>query len=86
MFWNCCALENLDLSGFTFRADGECYYEYMFGYVGANSCDWGAEEPKAVVYVKSQADIDLLKELGLGEEYLWLNYATLQVKPSQSAE
>ena len=81
MFWNCCALENLDLSGFTFKADGECYYEYMFGYVGANSCNWGEEEPKAVVYVKSQEDIDLLTELGLGEEYLWLDYATLQVKP-----
>ena len=85
MFNECSSLTSLDLSGFTFRSDGECNYEYMFCYVGANSCDWGAEEPKAVVYVKSQEDIDLLKELGLND-YLWLDYATLQVKPSQSAE
>ena len=85
MFWQCCALENLDLSGFAFRSDGECNYENMFGNVGFNTFNWGNGEPKAVVYVKSQEDIDLLTELGLND-YLWLDYATLQVKPSQSAE
>ena len=85
MFWNCYALENLDLSGFAFRSDGECNYESMFGYVGVNTCNWGEEEPKTVIYVKSQEDINLLTGLGLND-YLWLDYATLQVKPSQSAE
>ena len=85
MFWYCCALENLDLSGFVFRSDGECNYKYMFSYVGVNTCNWGEEEPKTVIYVKSQEDINLLTGLGLND-YLWLDYATLQVKPSQSAE
>ena len=51
----------------------------MFGYVG-HYCE------NAIVYVKSQEDIDVLTALGLGEEYLWLKHATLQVKPSQPAE
>ena len=79
MFNACFSFTSLDLSSFTFKAGAN--YQSMFNCLGINYSNQTGQ--KAVIYVNSEAKaiLDVL-----GWEYLYLDFATLEVKPSSGSE